>query len=90
MEPRRGAIALCSLGRLGLITCDEPQEIHYQDGNVGMAWTGIQLTEGDITGVGKDKTAVVHQVVGDAWSSRTPVVVGYMDELLLAAALIEL
>ncbi len=82
MMPRRGAIAFCSLGRLGLITVDAPQEIHYHDGNVGIAWTGVQLTDGTISGVGKDKGKTIYQVIGDGWSSRTPIVVGYIEDLI--------
>lgn len=81
LPPRRGALAYCSIGRLGLILCDEPQEIAYQDGNKGIAWIGIQLTDGDIQGVGIDKSQIVHQKVGDPWSSRTPRVVGYIEDL---------
>lgn len=73
---------MCSLGRLGLITCDEPQEITYHDGNKGVAWTGIQLTEGEVNGRGGDEGKVFHQKIGDPWSSRTPVVVGYIDQLV--------
>ena len=76
LQPRRGALAFCSIGRLGLILCDEPQEISYPDGNTGIAWTGIQLTPGM---GGKDNDVL--QRVGDPWSSRHPRVVGYIEEL---------
>ena len=85
LMPRRGAIAFCSLGRLGLITSDGPQEIHYHDGNVGFAWTGIPLTNGTVTGVGKDKGQIIEQNIGDGWSSRTPMVVGYIEDLIPGA-----
>lgn len=80
LAPRRGAIAYCSLGRLGLILCDEPQEITYHDGNKGVAWVGIQLTEGDVNGVGGDVGKVFHQKIGDPWSTRHPNVVGYIED----------
>lgn len=82
LRPRRGAVALCSIGRLGLITSDHPVQITYEDGNEGQAWLGIQLTDGDVTGVGKDKTVVKHQHIGDPWSSRTPLVLGYIDRMI--------
>lgn len=81
MEPRRGAIAYCSLGRLGLILSDAPMSITYHDGNVGQAWTGIQLTEGDVQGVGGDAGKTFHQKIGDQWSSRNPKVVGYIEDI---------
>lgn len=68
LMPRRGAIAYCSAGKLGLITCDEPLEVTYHDGNKGVAWIGIQLTKG---------------IIGDPWSSRTPKVVGYIEDLII-------
>lgn len=66
MEIKNGTLAICSLGTLGLITCDAPQEITYQNGNKGTAWTGIHLT---------NKIAPI----GSPWSSRNPKVVGYID-----------
>jgi len=63
MKPERGSLAICSLGCLGLITADEPQEITYPDGNKGVAYVGIHLS---------DKVAPV----GSPWSSRNPRVIG--------------
>ncbi len=65
---RKGTIAVCSLGCLGLITESRPKEVEYVDGNKGFAWVGIHLT---------DKVSPV----GSPWSSRTPFVVGHTDEL---------
>jgi len=45
IKPGRGVIAICSRGYIGLITEDEPKEVHYPDGNTGVAWVGIQLTD---------------------------------------------
>ena len=64
MEARRGAIAICSLGTLGIITHDEPQDVEYPDGNKGKAYVGYHLTE------------KVTQA-GEKWSSRDPQVIGY-------------
>jgi hypothetical protein len=52
---------------LGLITSYTPEEVTYRDGNKGMAWTGIHLTNK----VGK---------LGAPWSSKSPRVVGRMKE----------
>jgi hypothetical protein len=68
-EPRRGSLAYCSKGYLGLITCDKPQPVGYEGGGWGVAWTGIHLSEGKI---------------GDPWSSRNPVVAGHILDLKLA------
>ncbi len=67
MKPRKGALAFCSLNSLGLITSEKPRTITYSDGNTGIAWIGIHLT---------DKIAPV----GSLWSSRNPRVVGYVDD----------
>ena len=64
---RRGSIAICSLGSIGLITSEGPFWIEYSDGRSGMAWGGIHLT---------DKIAKV----GDLWSSRNPKVIGHIDD----------
>ena len=82
MEPRRGAIAICSAGKTGLITCDEPQEVKYNDGNKGVAWIGIQLTNGTIAGRGGDDGKTFEVKVGEPWSSRTPNVIGYIDDII--------
>ena len=42
--PRKGAIAFCRRGYLGLIISDEPREVTYPDGNTGLSCLGIQLT----------------------------------------------
>lgn len=67
-EIRKGTLAICGIGCLGLITEDEPREITYNDGNKSVAWVGIHLT---------DKVCAI----GGAWSSRHPIVVGHTDEL---------
>jgi hypothetical protein len=66
-KPRKGSLALCGLGCLGVITQDEPKEVVYQDGNKGFAFVGIHLT---------DKVTKA----GEKWSSRHPIVVGHVDE----------
>lgn len=66
MKPKRGAIAICSLGTLGLITKDGLQEVKYSDGKKGEAYVGIHLTEKVCR-------------AGEQWSSRNPHVIGYTD-----------
>jgi hypothetical protein len=61
LQPHKGSLAVCGIGTLGLITVDTPSEVTYQDGNKGLAWTGIHLTN-KIT------------EVGSPWSSRNPLV----------------
>jgi lipoprotein-anchoring transpeptidase ErfK/SrfK len=73
LEPKIGALAICSRGMLGLIT-DGPKEVNYGDGNKGFAWTGIQLQEH----VYENLTVKV----GDPWSSRTPKVICYVEDLI--------
>lgn len=65
MKPRKGAIAVCSRGILGLITSEQPEEVEYPDGNKGVAWTGIQLDHNP----------------GAPWSSREPKVLYYEEKL---------
>ena len=67
--PRRGSIAKCGKGTIGMITCDAPQEVTYADGNKGMAWVGVHLTEK----IGP---------IGSPWSSRNPEVIGHIEEFV--------
>ena len=67
MEACKGALAICSLGTLGLITSDDLVKVVYDDGNEGKAWTGIHLT---------DKIAPI----GNPWSSRNPRIVGHIND----------
>ena len=83
MGPRKGAIAFCSIGKLGLITSDGPVSVTYPDGNTGLAWTGIQLTDSDGGNgppVGATTWTPWPSKVGDPWSSRSPRVVAYIDD----------
>jgi hypothetical protein len=68
IKPRKGSLAICGLGCLGLVTEDKPKEVKYPDGNKGMAYVGIHLT---------DKLAPV----GSPWSSRNPRVLCHVDDL---------
>jgi hypothetical protein len=65
---KRGAIALCSKGALGMITADAPELITYPDKSQDWSWTGVHLT---------DKIAPI----GSPWSARKPKVVGNISEL---------
>lgn len=67
LKPKRGSIAICGIGCLGLITSDSRKEIVYNDGNVGMAYCGIHLT---------DKVSKI----GSLWSSRNPKVICHIDD----------
>ena len=67
-KAKRGDIAICGIGCLGLITSDSPQSVIYKDGNRGMAYIGIHLT-GKVVPVGSE------------WSSRNPVVIGHIDNI---------
>jgi hypothetical protein len=67
--PEAGDLALCSRGFLGLITQAKPEEFEYPDGTTGRAYVGVHLEERD----GK--------LLGDPWSSRSPIVVASLTEL---------
>lgn len=70
-EPKRGAIARCSLGMLGLILSSELQEVAYPDGSRSLAWTGIQLLDDSEKGTR----------LGGLWSSRNPTVLCQMEDM---------
>lgn len=59
LQPKRGAIARCGAGFIGIITSDQPIKVEYQDGNNGLAWVGIHLQP---------------ELLGANWSSRSPTV----------------
>lgn len=63
----KGTIALCGIGTIGLITEDQPKEINYPDGNTGLAYVGIHLT---------DKVTEI----GAPWSSRKPIILGHVRD----------
>lgn len=71
MIPRRGAMAYCSAGCLGIITSSEPQTVAYEAGNTALAWTGFHLR--DDPGMGYR--------IGSMWSSRNPRVVMYVEDV---------
>jgi len=76
--PRRGSLALCGLGCLGVITQDEPKKVKYKDGNEGVAYVGIHVT---------NKIAKV----GSPWSSRNPkVICGVSDILVVLKILLKI
>ena len=68
MEVKRGDIAICGIGTLGLILKDGMQTVIYDNGQGGTAYVGIHLT---------DKVCEV----GGEWSSRSPVIVGHIDHI---------
>jgi hypothetical protein len=41
-----GVVAVCSAGKLGLVTADTKQTIRYPDGTEGVAYVGICLIDG--------------------------------------------
>jgi hypothetical protein len=67
--PHKGSLALCRLGSLGLITKSVPQMVEYGDGNKGVAYVGIHLT---------DKISEI----GKPWSSRHPKVITHIDNVV--------
>jgi hypothetical protein len=66
----KNKLALCSRGRLGLITQDKRQPVTYADHSVGMAYVGIHLTDGP------------GRKAGDQWSSPNPTIVGELSSSL--------
>lgn len=79
--PKKYALAYCSRGYLGYITHDDPQVVTYPDGNSALAWVGIQLTDK----APFDPNYTGPTGIGAPWSSRHPVVVGYLDHTWLDA-----
>lgn len=77
LKPQKFAVARCGVGALGLILCNEPQEVIYDDGNRGMAWTGIQLQHTTLT-LNDGRKVVVKP--GDPWSSKNPEVCGLLED----------
>lgn len=76
LAPRKGAVAFCKRGYLGLITSEKPEEITYPDGNKGMAWLGVQLTDKPpFSSDWKGPTGM-----GTLWSSRFPTVMAYIED----------
>ncbi len=67
-KPRKGDIAICGIGCLGLITKEGEKEVTYADGNKGRAYVGIHLT---------DKVCKI----GDPWSSRNPRVLCNVEDI---------
>ncbi len=68
MDPiKKGDLALCSLGELGLITSDHMVPVNYADGTTGNAWTGIYISR---------------EHLGDEWCSRNPTVVGNLHKVM--------
>ena len=59
-DPRRGDLAICALGHVGVIACAKPQPVTYPDGNEGMAWVGWHIHS---------------SLQGTQWSSRNPIVI---------------
>ena len=67
LKPRRGALAYCMKGYLGLIVEDEPSVKRPDYGNrVIRVWRGVHI--------GRHK-------VGRPWQTRAPVVVGYVQDV---------
>lgn len=79
-KPRRGSIALCSRGMLGLITHDAPQEVTYGDGTKAVAYIGVHLRD----------TGPISSLLGSRWSSREPRVIGHISQLDLSLCTLEL
>lgn len=67
--PQKGDLAICSIGCLGLITEDGLQEVNYPNGNWGLTYVGIHLT---------DKVSPI----GSKWTSRNPKLVITTEDLL--------
>lgn len=88
LKPKAGAIALCSKGFLGLITVDEPQKVRYEsDESEAMTWIGIHLeTRKNLLDnhPNAESKSRLSCKIGDPWSSRNPVVLGYTDDLIEA------
>ncbi len=72
VEPKKGAIAKCGWGTIGVIASDGPVEVTYPDGNKGIAWTGFHLQEHHL-----ENGHVIK--IGDPWSSKKPLVIFFLE-----------
>ena len=69
---KQGDIATCSRGHIGLITCERPAVVTYDDGT-SEAWTGIHLG------------GVDSPVMGSPWCSRNPKILYNIHALIMEA-----
>jgi len=74
---KKGSIAYCGYGCIGLIMEDEPQEVTYSDGTKGVAYVGIHITDNK------------YAKFGDPWSSRNPRVICQAGDLDLWTTLVD-
>ena len=63
--PSKGDICRCSLGTLGVVTKDEPQQVSYENGGEAEAYVGLHLEDHEEYDIQQ----------ADPWSSRDPEVV---------------
>jgi hypothetical protein len=66
-EPKRGDLALCGRGSLGVILDRTKRKVMYGNGTESLAWMGFHLTNA-INGV------------GSIWSSRNPCIIGNVNQ----------
>lgn len=67
--PKVGDIALCGHGQPGVILHADKQEVTYPDGNRAQAWVGVHISS-------------LGLIAGRPWSSRNPVIIGTVGDLL--------
>jgi len=76
---KKGSIAVCGAGGVGLITCDHPILIKHKGELFPQStWIGIHILEQDIMIQGKE----THVTIGDPWSSRKPTVVAHIMDFM--------
>lgn len=76
--PHTGDLALCGDGWLGLIISDQLQPVVYPDGNRTSAWVGRHLMPKPPEGCMAPLVSMDYNL----WSSRSPVIIGSIDELV--------
>lgn len=74
LKPKKGAVAKCGLGCLGLITSNEPLP-RREDGK--QVWQGIHLEDREVTYPNGEVKRVKE---GDFWCSAKPQVLVYLVE----------
>lgn len=72
-SPRKGDIALCGRGLLGIITSADQIRVDYPGGDEAMAWHGFHLSNA--------RAGVGHQ-----WSSRNPCILGNVAQFASSPA----
>lgn len=79
---KKGDIAICGVGKVGMITDSEKQDVILRNGKLITTYVGVQLTNGMVDGVLEDVGQVFEFEIGDSWSSKHPIVIGHIEDIV--------